>query len=145
MESIDSPREHPFDYQNIYAQAYALYRQGFRYWFTQEEIQRLAIHNAAYETPRLELELIDTYFRRPNDGEYGEFMPVARALQIVAGNLVQKLSVFNLGRAFTDMGFEKVVRSHVRGYIVVQRSAEEIKARQIMLSRNRGTDGTEIF
>jgi hypothetical protein len=35
--------------------------------------------------------------------------------------------------------------NHIRGYIVVQRSPEEIKARQSMLGGNSVTDGTEIF
>ena len=79
--------------------------------------------------------------------ELGEFMPVARALQIVGGGITQKLSVFSLGRAFKDLGFEKVVRNHIRGYFVVQRSGEEIKSRQRMLG-TEGTDvtvGTEVF
>ena len=145
VESIESPREHPFDYTGIYSQAYALYQQGFQYWFSRDEILRLQLHNSQFEAPKLEHELIDTYFRRPANGEYGEFMPVARAMQIVGGNIAQKLSVFALGRAFKDMGFEKVVRNHIRGYIVVQRSAEEIKTRQSMLGGNSVTDGTEIF
>jgi hypothetical protein len=85
------------------------------------------------------------YFRRPANGEFGEFMPVSRAMQIVGGNITQKLNVFTLGRAFKDLDFEKVVRNHIRGYIVVQRSPEEIKARQSMLGGNSVTDGTEIF
>ena len=72
-------------------------------------------------------------------------MPVSRAMQIVGGNITQKLNVFTLGRAFKDLDFEKVVRNHIRGYIVVQRSPEEIKARQSMLGGNSVTDGTEIF
>jgi predicted P-loop ATPase len=145
VESIESPREHPFDYTGIYSQAYALYQQGFRFWFSRDEILRLQQHNSQFEAPKLEHELIDTYFRRPANGEFGEFMPVARAMQIVGGNIAQKLNVFALGRAFKDMGFEKVVRNHIRGYIVVQRSAEEIKTRQSMLGGNSVTDGTEIF
>ena len=43
--SIDSPREHPFEYEGIYAQAYALYRQGFQFWFSKAQIERLAEHN----------------------------------------------------------------------------------------------------
>ena len=43
VESIESPREHPLDYTGIYSQAYALYRQGFRFWFTRDEILRLAL------------------------------------------------------------------------------------------------------
>ena len=41
VDSILSPREHPFNYEGIYSQAYRLYREGFRYWFTQPEIMLL--------------------------------------------------------------------------------------------------------
>ena len=128
IESIESPREHPFNYEGIYAQAYALYRQGFRYWFTQEEIQRLAAHNQAFETPRLESELVDVYFRHPQGQEPGEYMPVSRALQIIGGNTVQQLSAVRLGRAFVEQGFRQVRQTHSRGYVVVRRSPEEIQA-----------------
>ena len=144
VESIESPRDHPFDYTAIYSQAYALYQQGFRYWFTRDEILKLQEHNKQFEAPRLEQELIDIYFRKPVGKEPGEFMPVARALQIVGGGITQKLSAFALGRAFSDLDFERVKRNHMRGYIVVQRSAEEIKARQRLLG-TEGTDGTEVF
>ena len=127
VETILSPREDPFCYEGIYSQAYALYQEGFRYWFTQADIIKLTAHNRQFETPRLEAELVEVYFRRPADYEQGEFMPVARAMQIIGGNTVQKLSPILLGRAFMDQGFQQVRRSHVRGYIVVQRDAQEIK------------------
>ncbi|MBR2236532.1 MAG: hypothetical protein IJ887_01420, partial [Prevotella sp.] len=92
VESIESPREHPFDYEGIYSQAYALYQQGFRYWFTQEEIVRLQQHNSQFEAPRMEKELVHLYFRKPVGIKGGIFMPVARAMQIVSANISQKLS-----------------------------------------------------
>jgi predicted P-loop ATPase len=139
VDFIDSPREHPFDYQNIYAQAYALYRQGFNYWFSADEIQQLSQHNLQFEAPRLEYELVDTYFRRPADGEQGEFMPVSRALQIVSGNISQKINTVMLGQAFSAQGFEYRRTMHARGYIVVQRSALEIKERQNALAMTHDT------
>jgi hypothetical protein len=126
--SIDSPREHPFEYEGIYAQAYALYKQGFQFWFSKAEIERLAEHNRQFETPRLESELVDVYFRRPQGQEPGEYMPVSRALQIIGGNTVQQLSAVRLGRAFIEQGFRQVRQAHSRGYVVVRRSAEEIQA-----------------
>jgi len=149
VESIDSPREKPFDYANIYAQAYALYRQDFRYWFSRTEIEQLAVHNRQFETPRLEQELVQMYFRVPSEREPGEFMPVALALQIVSANIVQKLSTVVLGRAFVEQGFPKVVQRHVRGYLVVRRSAEEMMAMRRMTAREsreeQVTDVTDIF
>ena len=91
VESIRSPRDHPFNYAGIYAQAYALYQDGFRYWFSQDEIRQLSEHNRAFETPRLETELVQLYFRQPTEVETGEFMSVARAMQIVSANISQKL------------------------------------------------------
>ena len=129
VDTIMSPRMFPFNYEGIYSQARRLYRDGFQYWFSQDEIQRLNSHNRQFETPRLETELVDVYFRKPNEHETGEFMPVARAMQIIGGNTTQKLSPVMVGRAFTELGYECRRTNHSRGYIVVQRSALEIKER----------------
>ena len=129
VDSIMSPRMFPFNYEGIYSQARRLYRDGFQYWFSQSEIQRLNSHNRQFETPRLETELVDIYFRKPNEHETGEFMPVARAMQIIGGNTTQKLSPIMIGRAFTELGYECRRTNHSRGYIVVQRSGLEIKER----------------
>ena len=130
VESIASPRDHPFHYEGIYSQALALYKSGFQYWFTKEEIQELNRHNKQFETPRLEHELVDLYFRKPTDSELGEFMSVARALQLISNGISQKLSAVNVGRAFSDLGFKRVRTNSSRGFIVVCRTAEEIKAYQ---------------
>ena len=130
VESIVSPRDHPFHYEGIYSQALALYKSGFKYWFTKEEIQELNCHNKQFETPRLEHELVDLYFRKPTDSELGEFISVARALQLISNGISQKLSAVNVGRAFSDLGFKRVRTNSCRGFIVVCRTAEEIKAYQ---------------
>lgn len=130
VESILSPREHPFHYEGIYAQALSLYTSGFQYWFTKEEIQELNRHNKQFETPHLEHELVDLYFRRPIDSELGKFISVARALQMISNGISQKLSAVNVGRAFSDLGFKRVRTNSCRGFIVVCRTPEEIKAYQ---------------
>jgi len=130
IESIESPREHPFDYTGIYSQAYALYQQGFQFWFSREEIMKLQEHNRQFEAPKLEQELISERFRLPGSGEQGEFVTSTYILQAISGNLTQKLNANKVGRAMTDLGFKRM-RSHgERGYIVVAYSAEEIKARK---------------
>ena len=132
VEHIRSPRDDPFDYEGIYAQAYALYRQGFQYWFSQAEIRRLSAHNETYEAPNLERDLIQKYFRHPAPGEPSEFVSTTDIMQIISGNLVQKLNQNRVGRAMTDLGYERMRFRGERGYIVVMYSAEEIKARQRM-------------
>ena len=129
VDGILSPRENPFDYEGIYSQAYALYQQGFQFWFDQADIQRLAVHNRQFETPQIEQELVDVFFRRPHDKESGEYMPVSRAMQIIGGSITQHLNASRLGQAFTSQGFEFKRTSHSRGYIVVQRDGAQIKER----------------
>lgn len=133
VESIVSPRLHPFNHPGIYAQAYALYKSGYRYWFTDEEIERQNRHNSKFETPRLEQELVDLYFRKPSEGETGEFVSVARAMQIIGCNITQKLSSQKIGKAFSDLDFKKSRTKHSRGFIAVIRTAEEIRNYQISL------------
>lgn len=133
VESIVSPRQHPFNHPGIYAQAYALYKSGYRYWFTDEEIERQNRHNSKFETPRLEQELVDLYFRKPSEGETGEFVSVARAMQIIGCNITQKLSSQKTGRAFSDLGFKRFRNTRCRGFIAIVRTAEEIRNYQISL------------
>ena len=146
VESIEPPHDNPLDYRNIYSQAYALYRKGFRYWFTQPEIERLARHNQQFETPRLEVELISQYFRRPQGIEPGEFISVAMAMQIVGANITQKLSCVMIGRAFRELGFQSRKSGSIRGYVVVRRSAEEMRSMRYQMAQGTdGTDGTDVF
>jgi len=146
VESIESPLTTPFNYEGIYSQAYALYRQGFRYWFDKNEITLLSQHNRQFETPRLEKELVSQYFRIPQGQESGEFITVAMALQIVGANITQKLNSVQLGRAFKDLGF-KFHKSHgIRGYIAIRRSEQEMRSMRYQLAQGAdGADGADVF
>ena len=142
VESIVSPRDHPFHYEGIYSQALALYESGFQYWFTKEEIQELNRHNRQFETPHLERELVSLYFRVPKEGENGMFMTSARAIQIVGTGISQKLSPTRVGLSFNELGFQRVRYHGIRGYLVIQRTAEEMQAYQkgIILNDETGDD-----
>ena len=134
VESILSPRDHPFDHDAVFAQAYTLYRQGFRYWFNEREMLLLARHNERFEVPKPERELISTFYRLPKPGEPGMFVSSAEILMHVGGALTQRLSSNKLGRAMTALGFTGV-RSHgKRGYNVVAYSPEEVRANKSMLA-----------
>ena len=143
VESIDSPREQPFDYQKIYAEAYALYKEGFQYWFSQEEIRQLTEYNRQFETPQSEMELVDYYFRHPSGTDRGEFMPTAIALQIVAtpGTSVNKVA---LGRAFKKLGFEHATVSNCRGYFVIRRTEEERRMRARSLAYDQAANPIQM-
>ena len=140
VESIVSPRDHPFHYEGIYSQALALYKSGFQYWFTKEEIQELNRHNRQFETPHLERELVSLYFRVPQEGENGMFMTSARAIQIIGTGISQKLNPTRVGLSFNELGFQRVRYHGIRGYLVIQRTAEEMQAYQKGIILNNETE-----
>ena len=144
VESIEPPHDNPLDYQAIFSQAYTLYRQGFRYWFSQQpEIERLAVHNQQFETANLELELVAQYFRKPQGNEPSEFISAAMALQIIGANITQKLSKDMVSRAFTKLGFQSRRTSNFRGYVAVRRSAEEMRSMRYQMAAGADYDAND--
>jgi len=107
----------------------------------------MARHNEQFETPCTERELVFWYFRPPQKGEEGEFMPVGLAMQIVSGQISAKITKEQIGHAFIDLGFERKTFRNVRGYIVVRRSTAEIESlrRGLAKEANTHTPDTPTF
>ena len=141
MESIESPLTAPFDYDAIYAQAYALYREGFQYWFDRREIAQLQQRNEPYESEHSELALVDLHFRKPAPNETREVVSATMALQLIGGNLAITLSKEKIGQAFTKLGFEYKRTASQRGYIAIHRTGAEMEAyRQWLAEQSPMTD-----
>ena len=132
IESIDSPYEHPFDYEGIYAQAYALYREGFCYWFTDEENAELEQHNRQFEEPCIEEELIRTYLRQPYGEETGEFLTATRIIELVGTSVRVSLSPKRIAMAMQRLGYEQRRVMNTRGWNVVILTGDQIKEQQRM-------------
>ena len=65
---------------------------------------------------------------------------------VVGANITQKLSTVMLGRAFKELGFQGKTSRNVRGYIVVRRQPDEMRAlRQQMATDDTDTDDTDVF
>ncbi|MDO4161211.1 MAG: BT4734/BF3469 family protein [Prevotellaceae bacterium] len=144
VDRIKSPHEYRIDYTGLYSQAYSLLRTGFRYWFTMDDIARLAKHNRNFETPRLEHELVMLNFRKPTATEHGQYMPSAAILQYISANISQKLSAVWVGRAMNELGFESIMTHGVRGYLVIPRTNEEIREYQKRLALGETDDDSDV-
>lgn len=127
VESIDSPFARSISYEMVYGQALALWKSGFRYWFSQDEIVGLNRHNAYFEAPNLEEELIATYFRKPFGDETGVFVTTARILERINAYIRQPLMPTKIGAIMKKLGFEAIKYKGKRGYIAVELSNEEIQ------------------
>ena len=142
VDSIESPLTSPFDYDGIYAQAYALYQQGFQYWFDRAEIERLQRHNKAFESSQTANELIDNNFRKPVGIEGGDYLPASVILQMTGGVNMRELSAAAMGRALTAMGFEHKLVHGIRRYRVVSLTEAEKQQHRHLLEM--GGEGVEV-
>ena len=127
VDSIDSPYDTPINYMGTYAQAYALWKQGFRYWFDDAENAELEEHNHNFEEPNLELELIQTYFRLPRENEVGEFYTASRIIETICVSIKTPLYPRNIAIWMNKLGYQQRRRDNMRGWNVILLTATDIK------------------
>lgn len=82
-------------------------------------------------------------------------MSVALAMQIIGIGITQKLSTVSLGRAFVEQGFQRKTYRNTRGYIVIRRTAEEMRSVRFLMAHDSTpetpapihthTDDTAVF
>lgn len=138
VESIDSPFDCPIDYTGVYAQGYALWKSGFRYWFEPVEIDAVNLHNRYFEVPCLERELVQVYYRHPMPGEECMFLTNAQILGRINAGIRQPLSPTRLGLVMKQEGYEAVRSGGRRGYRVVELKGDEIYRNQCAMARYVG-------
>ncbi len=136
VSGIDSPWERATDYDGIYAQAYALWQQGFRYWFDDEENAELERHNRQFEEPNIEEELILTYLRQPYGDEAGEFLTATRIIELIGMYVKRPLSPKRVAFAMNRLGYRQRRVGGVRGYNVIILTGNDIKEQQRFKARN---------
>ena len=130
VRDIDSPWTHPMPYTEMYAQAYALYRAGFRYWFDADDNAELARHNRQFEEPYMEEELIATYLRVPYGDEVGEFLTATRIIELIGGSVKRPLSAKKVALCMNRLGFEQRRTKYSRGWNVIILTGNDIKEEQ---------------
>ncbi len=127
VESIVNPYTTPIDYEGLYAQALALWRGGFQYWFSDEETLELARHNEPFESPNLEEELIRAYFRHPGPNETGVFLTTAQILERINVSIRKPLNPVRIGMAMGKLGFRSCRYGGQRGFVAVINDIEDIQ------------------
>ena len=138
VEGILSPRDFPFEYEGIYAQAYALYRLGFEYYFSEQEIEWLNDRNQRFSVANLEQQLVHRHFRKPSDKEPAELVDVVAALNAFPGYLLAKITPERVDAAFAALGYEEATVNGITGYLAVHRTPEEIKSLGRLMALDAG-------
>ncbi|MCR5432955.1 MAG: DUF3874 domain-containing protein, partial [Bacteroidaceae bacterium] len=140
---IDDPRTWDIDYEQLYAQLRDELRQGFRYWFNQEEQRIVEQQNQAFRIESDEEQLIRSRLRPPRTGEKITLMNAASICQFINGGIVGRgLSTRKVSLALQRLGFERI---HTRSgwfYKVYQIPDKDIQPTLAITDENDRSDST---
>lgn len=121
------------DHTAIYAQALALYKQGFRYWFADQDITEINENNEPFQQSSPEAELLFTYFRKPVRFEAYILLSTSEIMSQIAERTrysVTTMSVNQLGKVLKGAGFESQKRHGKRLFAVIELTNDQIEARR---------------
>ncbi|MBQ3630084.1 MAG: hypothetical protein II949_02490 [Prevotella sp.] len=126
---IDDPRTWDIDYEQLYAQLRDELRQGFRYWFNQDEQRIVEQQNQAFRIESDEEQLIRSRLRPPRTGEKITLMNAASICQFINGGIVGRgLSTRKVSVIMAKLGFNKVHTMQGNFFEVYQIPADQIQA-----------------
>jgi hypothetical protein len=92
----------------VWAQAYHLFREGFVHWLTREEEKELAEHNTRYEVQTGEFELVTKYFKTAERGAAEEEWTNADIIGYLhEKNMAVRITQKKLGEALKKAGFQR--------------------------------------
>ena len=153
VESIDSPIDHPIDYQNVYAQALALGKevmsrgkeesQDWTFWLTRQDIDQMRNHNRLFMVANYAEEQILKYYRVPEPDtplQYIKFRYTSEILEKIGCNpaLRQNLNSHNIGSVMARLGFKKIHKDKGNGWAVIEKEPVE-------LNSDAAVDPTDTF
>lgn len=147
IESIDSPIDHPIDYQHVYAQAVALGKEvmerqrkhegGWVFWLTTEDIEVMREHNKMFMISNYMEDQILRYYRVPGkdvEARYIKFRYSSEILERIGGCPALSRYIYqqNLASTLLRLGFERKRRSKGMGWFVIEKEVGEMNTDAIV-------------
>lgn len=121
-----------WDYKNIdikkvWSQAYALYKSGFKYQLTADEIKANESRNEQYQQVSMEFEYVQAYLAPGTPVDHDDFLTTTQVRDYILIKSERKAEIKTtdkLGRALKNQGFKRVIKRTgefnvpTRGYFV---------------------------
>ena len=106
--SIDIERAKAISMDNVYAEAKALLKSGFRYWFDDDEIAELYRESEDFQVQTAEMELLLRCFEKPTEDESYSLMTTTEILTYLGIYTHQPLVAKRMGEALKKARYIKV-------------------------------------
>jgi hypothetical protein len=118
IDNIDWSYKQKVNIDNVYAQAHSLYKSGFNYNLTSDEIGENEEYNHQYQIVSSERELINKYLSPATRDRNDKFMTATDILLYLSQQTESrvKLNIINIGKALKICGFERVKNSLTKIY-----------------------------
>ena len=105
--SIDIQRAKAISMDNVYAEAKALLKSGFRYWFDDDEIAELYRESEDFQVQTAEMELLLRCFEKPTEDESYSLMTTTEILTYLGIYTHQPLVAKRMGEALKKAEYIK--------------------------------------
>jgi predicted P-loop ATPase len=132
FEALSFDTQHQINIDLVYSQALALFKSGFIYWFSQDEIKELESNNEQYKSTPMEDELLLQLFEPCNDEEgkceYLTATDIAGEFNNASNVRVDNGLVNRIGKAATKHNFPRVKKKSIYKYSVKRKTDFESKA-----------------
>jgi len=122
--------DHQVDVANVYSQALALVKEGFRFYFDRDEIIRITSNNEQYQIKSIEEELLLTWFRHPKPNESPLYLSTSQILTKLASYSKLATStgnVITLGKVLKKHNFERKKKSGNYVYEVIELTYDQVE------------------
>lgn len=109
LDSIDWNYSKNVDIDKVWGQAYSLYKDGFKYELTPEEITENETANRKYQVSTPEMELIQKYITPGTKEKHDEFWSSTDIVTYLTAKCDRsiKLNVIQMGKALSVLGFNR--------------------------------------
>jgi hypothetical protein len=139
--TLDIDYKHTVDIDGAMAQALALYKSGFCFWFDQVEIRELQVHNSDFISKSIEEEVIETWFRPVSRAEWktrhqfvnGHNIQLMTTTEI-ANKVVEKAkinlcdnTIVKIGKIMVKLGYERIRKGNNYVYMLRMVDGESIE------------------
>jgi hypothetical protein len=108
---INHPAYNAIDKTALFMAFYDLYQSGFNWHLSSEDILQLAENTSDFNAINFEAELINQYFRVPQNGDYCDYLTNTELKIYLESNSQQRIfDTRKLGMEMKNLGFEQVRR-----------------------------------
>lgn len=128
---IDFKYSQEIDINDVWAQAYQLYKTGYKCQLTKDEIHENEIANQKFQKSSAERDMIQKYYTPGNENSFDEFMTSTEILNDLNSKLGSGLRMtgMKIGKALTQLGYVRSSNRHnniseinpVYGYYIIRK------------------------